>query len=181
MNEYTMLYNDVKSNLENFLKEYFDIDGFSDPETVAFYDGREVYNVIGKISKDEAEELLEDDLGVYTFDGTVVVRSKYNLEETLAHELLHHVGTEIEDLEVLSNDEYFTQLLTNAYIKWRHPEYVVCDDLNDGEDAIRIYLDEYGIADSDARNLSTDEIVSLFKSEISSKNSVEDLIPITIP
>ena len=178
MDKYVTLYNEVKFNLEKFLKEYFNVGSFSDPQNVAFYDGEKTYNVIGKISEGEAEELLEDDFGIYTFDGTIIVRVKDNLEETLAHELLHHVGTEIEELKVLSDDEYLTQLLTNAYMKWRHPEYNTDDESDD--DVIRIHLDDYGIANSRARGKSAEEIVSIFKSEILSENTCEDCIPITI-
>ena len=173
MNDYKVFYSKVKPSLEEFLKEYFNVDSFQDPSNVAFYDGKYVHNVLGEVSKNEAEELLEDDLGVYAF-GTVVVRIKGNLEETLVHELLHHVGNEISELEVLSSDEYLTQLLTNAYMKWKHPDYSIDDGSN--YDVIKIYLDDYGIADSDARNKSVDEIVSMFRS----KNPVDDYIPIVL-
>ena len=61
--DYKSFYKEVKSDLEEFLKEHFGVESFSDPRNVAFYDDNGVYNIIGEVSKDEAEELLEDDLG----------------------------------------------------------------------------------------------------------------------
>ena len=165
--DYKSFYKGVKSDLEEFLKEYFGVGSFSDPENVAFYDGEKVYNVVGEVPENEARELLGDDLGVYTFD-TLIVRVNDELEETLVHELLHHVGGKVDKLKVLSKNEYFTQLLTNAYIKWKYPNYMK-EDSQEG-DTIKIYTNDYGFADFDARDKSADEIISLFRSKLAEED-----------
>ncbi len=147
--DYQNLYFEIKDSLEDFIKDYFEVEVEISPSSVNFVD---------KLEDNGYYDPSTDKLYVRKSD-------EYNTALTLAHELLHYVGFNSNDeiLEPLSNDEYATELLSNAFIKYFEEKR---RRLNQEIISIRLGENEYSKADSDAIGKNVDEIVDLYKESV---------------
>ncbi len=145
--EETKFYYEIRSKLESFLNEAFNVGVEVSPRKVYFVDR----------IKDSTT------WGLYDPSSDIVIVEKEHIVETLPHELLHHVGYTSNQwiFEPLQDDEYWTEILTRAFLKYANLE---------DEDVIRIYLDEdmnlYRRADLDSCGKSWKELVEMYLNDV---------------
>ena len=140
------IYHNIRKKLESFIYDAFNVKVNISPRAVYFVD-----EIEGSSSS-----------GLYDFISDVVIVEKRNLVDFLAHELLHHVGYTSGEFifEPLKDNEYLTELLNRAFIKYAKLE----------EDVVLVYLDDvvnpYRRAQKDSIGKSWRELVEKYLDEV---------------